>query len=164
VSSAARPPAAGGRRSRSLLGCEAAQEALSARLDGEWSPVNGLVLDDHLAHCGHCRSYESSASEIKKQTRLRVPTPLADDLLATLIPLLTPVGQNAFPRAFRRARQLRYELTHVRGARWAAAVLPAIVATVAISSGVGSQPHFVPTRPPSPCTEGLVAKQLPSGR
>ena len=152
-----------GRRGRSkrTVGCEEAREAISARIDEESPPIPGPVLEAHLNSCLSCRVFEARLATIGRQARLHAPKRAPDDLVAKLRPLLDPA-----PRA-------PWVLVHrwrpgagpsrLSGARWAAAALPAALAVGALSSGVGSQPHLVPTRPPSPCTIGLSVRGMLPG-
>ena len=147
-----------------LFSCDEAQEAISARLDGERPPPAGAALDAHLVSCQACRSFESGAVALGRSVRLREPRPVPDNLVATLVPLLgpEPTGLWASVRK-RRWGPPRYGLYWASTARWAGAVVPVALAVVGISLGVGSHPHLVPTRPPSPCTIGLVARQPQDG-
>ena len=47
-------------RSISPSECEAAREAVSARLDGELSPFEDVRLAAHLGGCGECRAFAAS--------------------------------------------------------------------------------------------------------
>src|ERR1051326_2598095 len=38
--------------------CQRARQAVSLRLDGELSELEGLWLDGHLGGCAHCRAYD----------------------------------------------------------------------------------------------------------
>jgi predicted anti-sigma-YlaC factor YlaD len=143
-----------------LVSCDEAQEALSARLDGERAPVAGPALEAHLASCPACRNFVTGAGALRCLARLREPRTAPDNLVATLMPLLgpAPTGLLASVRK-RRWGPPRYGLGWAGKARWAGAVVPVALAVAGISLGVGSHPHLVPTRPPSPCTIGLVARQ-----
>jgi hypothetical protein len=121
----------------------------------------GTVLEHHLAHCQECRDFEMAAVALGRPARLRAPRPVPEDLVTKLVPLLEPAPLGLVAAV----RRWRWREAPGSGwasggwastARWAGALAPA-VAAVAISIGVGSHPHMVPTRPPSPCTVGLVA-------
>jgi predicted anti-sigma-YlaC factor YlaD len=143
--------------------CEEATESISARLDGERHPLAEPALAQHLAGCPACRDFEADAVAIGRRALLRAPRPVPGDLMASLVPLLepSPTGLLATKRHRRRERPPSFGWTST--ARWAGVLVPAITAVAAISLGLGSHPHLVPTRPPSPCTAGLVARHLRSG-
>jgi predicted anti-sigma-YlaC factor YlaD len=142
-----------------VIGCDQAQEAVSARLDGERLPLAERQLDLHLAQCEACREFQAAVVALGRRARLREPRPVPDDFVARLEPLLEPAPRGFpglmgnGPRARRRPR-----FGWASTAQWAGAIVPAAVAVVAIQLGVGSSSHLVPTRPPSPCTIGLVAR------
>ena len=95
--------------------------------------------------------------DLGRRARLRAPRQVPDDLLATLVPLLEPDRPGLLAGA-RRHRQTTAGLGWVRTAGWAGAFVPAALVVAGICMGVGSHPNLVPTRPPSPCTVGLVAR------
>jgi anti-sigma factor RsiW len=145
------------------VNCEEAKEAISARLDGERHPLTGPPLGSHLATCQACRAFEVDAVAIGRRALLRAPRPVPTDLVASLVQLLEPAPTGPLAVARRRhwERAPGFGLTST--ACWAGALIPAATAVAAISLGLGSHPHLVPTRPPSPCTVGLVARHLQSG-
>jgi predicted anti-sigma-YlaC factor YlaD len=147
-----------------VIGCGQAQEAVSARLDGEGFPLAEPDLDLHLAHCEACRRFQATAVALRRRARLREPRPVPDDLVARLAPLLEPAprGSRALVGFGHRGRR-RPGFGWVSRAQWVAAVVPAAVAVVGIYLGVGPSSHLVPTRPPSPCTIGLEARHGPGG-
>ncbi|TDO17570.1 putative anti-sigma-YlaC factor YlaD [Mycobacterium sp. BK086] len=49
--------------------CDVAQEALSARIDGEREPVPAARVDEHLATCDPCRAWYAQAVEQTQQLR-----------------------------------------------------------------------------------------------
>ena len=155
-----RRPVAGRRRSP-VIGCEEAQEAISARLDQEWHRAVGAALDGHLVNCQACRVFKADAAGLGRRARLRSPSP-CPGLLATLTPLLEP-GRRTLLASARVAPPLRPGSGWARTVRWAGAMVPAVVVLVAFPLGVGSQPRLVPTRPPSACTLGLVARHWAGG-
>jgi predicted anti-sigma-YlaC factor YlaD len=148
---------------RAVVGCDEVQEAISARLDGERPPHAQAAVDGHLAGCGACRDFQTEVVALGRLAHLRTPRPVPADLLATLAPLVEP----ARPGLRGSARYLgpgeRSGPGWTRTARWAGAMVPAALAVVAIIAGVGSPPRLVPTRPPSPCTIGLVAHHQRGG-
>lgn len=150
-------------RHQAVVRCEDAQEAISARLDGERLLFPRPALDAHLVSCQACRDFEAGAVALGRQVRLRAPRPAPEDLLATLVPLLEPVGRSVFASVRQRRLDTGSRFSPVHAAGWAATTVPATLAAVAISLGVGTHPHMVPTRPPSPCTIGLIPRHLQHG-
>lgn len=146
-----------------LLGCEEAVEAVSARLDGERVPVGERDLDAHLASCPSCREFEARIADLGRRVRLMPARPVPDHLVATLAPLLEP-SAGSLPRALRQTLRRRFAPgtgpDWAGAAGWAGATLSVVLVAVALSFGVGQHPHLVPTRPVSPCTEGLPSHHL----
>ena len=73
--------------------CTAVQAALSARLDGEPTGMDGAVIDAHLAHCSNCRLYYDRAAELNRklnlgvaEPRTMVPPDLSEIILAEVEP------------------------------------------------------------------------------
>lgn len=164
MTSGARRPAAGrGRRKSPPIGCEEAQEAVSARLDGEWHPSLGAALEEHLANCYACREFQADVASLERRGRLRSPQPVPEDSVATLAPLLEPGRRALLASARRWHHHCGLGSGWARTVRWTVAVAPAVIVLVALPLGVGSRPRLVPTRPPSPCTLGLVARHLAGG-
>jgi hypothetical protein len=158
--SAHRPLSGRFHRARTVV-CEDAQQALSARFDDEPLPLPGAVLDTHLVTCQACQDFQTNIVTLGRLAPLRAPRRVPEDLLATLAPLLGPasgpesLGHTQLRRGPRFGSLLNFG--------WAAPTVPATLALVAISLGVGTHPHMVPTRPPSPCTVGLIERHLQRG-
>ncbi|OYN82135.1 zf-HC2 domain-containing protein [Mycolicibacterium sphagni] len=51
------------------MDCDVAQEALSARIDGEREPVPAARVDEHVATCANCRDWYARAVEQTQQLR-----------------------------------------------------------------------------------------------
>ncbi|WP_445169700.1 zf-HC2 domain-containing protein [Mycolicibacterium sp. Dal123E01] len=51
------------------MDCDVAQEALSARIDGEREPVPAARVDEHLTTCDSCRAWYAHAVEQTQQLR-----------------------------------------------------------------------------------------------
>ena len=60
--------------------CEEAQEAISARLDGERHPVAGAALEMHLGNCQACRGFEAEVVDLGRRAGLRSPRTAPEDL------------------------------------------------------------------------------------
>lgn len=140
------------------IGCEDAQEAISARLDREWHPAQGAPLGAHLANCLACRDFDADIASLGRRAGLRSPRPAPAALVATLVPLVEAGRRPLLAGARLRRDGHGFGSGWARTVRWAVATVPAVVVFVALPLGVGSKPRLVPTRPPSPCTAGLVAR------
>jgi predicted anti-sigma-YlaC factor YlaD len=147
-----------------VVPCTEAREAISARLDGEQLPVSTASLDAHVAACGDCARFEADAVVLGARARLRAVKRVPDDLVAALMAVSKPAPQPVSVPLARRRQYRPSRFGSVRTVQWAAAMLPVLLAAAALSAGAGSQARLVPTRPPTPCTAGLVARQLPPGR
>jgi predicted anti-sigma-YlaC factor YlaD len=60
------------------MDCTTCREAISAALDGEAAPAERAAIDDHLAGCGPCRAWSSTASHAHRLVRLRPAEPVPD--------------------------------------------------------------------------------------
>ncbi|MHA6805886.1 zf-HC2 domain-containing protein [Salinifilum ghardaiensis] len=60
------------------MDCDTCREALSARLDGEAPPVPAEHVEQHLAECSACRSWEQRARDLSRSLRLRPVHPVPD--------------------------------------------------------------------------------------
>jgi len=144
------------------VACQEAVEAISARMDGEALPVAARDLDAHLASCAACRHFAAEAVALGRQVRLRPARPVPVDLTPKLAALLEAPAP-ALPREWK-SRFARGAGPGWAGrAQWAGATMSVAFVALAISLGVGSHPRLVPTRPPSPCTVGLLAHHRPRG-
>ena len=147
---------------RAAVDCDAASEAISARLDGEELPIAGRDLDDHLAGCPACRDFEAQVANLGRQVALMSARPMPEGLVAVVAAMVEPSHRwlewtsRYLPLAASRSGW-------ARRLQWAGGTLPAVVAVVAISMGAGSPLHLVPTRPPSPCTAGLSGHHASRG-
>jgi len=131
-------------------------------MDGEALPVAARDLDAHLASCAACRHFAAETVALGRQVRLRPARPVPVDLVARLAPLLEAPAP-AFLRGWKSHIARGAGLGWAGKARWAGATMSVALVALAISLGVGSRPRLVPTRPPSPCTVGLLAHHRPSG-
>jgi len=64
--------------------CTTAREALSARLDGELSPVMETALDEHLASCASCAASAGALADLARRSRLHV-APQVPDLSSAVV-------------------------------------------------------------------------------
>jgi len=149
-------------RHRLGVHCEGAREAISARLDGERSPLPVTSLDDHLATCRVCREFEAGAQALRREAGLRETRAVPAGLVATLVPLIESEDRRVFALHRRCQGSWRPRLAGARVAHWAAAIMPVVAISVAVPLGVGMRPRLVPSRPATPCTIGLVARHLAS--
>ena len=73
--------------------CAAVREALSARLDGEESPLGELALGRHLRRCSACTAFSSRIDELAALTRRGTGTELPG--VAPVAPALVAHGAPA---------------------------------------------------------------------
>ncbi|SFS71250.1 Predicted anti-sigma-YlaC factor YlaD, contains Zn-finger domain [Saccharopolyspora flava] len=73
------------------------REALSARLDGEESPVAAVEVERHLAGCEQCRDWESRAVALSRSLRVRA-VPSTPDLTASVLRSLPEPAVRRWPR------------------------------------------------------------------
>jgi anti-sigma factor RsiW len=151
------------RRRKVLSSCAEAQEAISARLDGERSPRSWASIDVHIAACEACAHFQADAVALGQRLGLRAAKKAPDDLVATLVSVSRPLAGPGLVGTAPRRGQRGLSFGHVPTARLAGATLPALAAVAAVYLGAGWHPRVVPTRPPSPCTAGLVAHHVPLG-
>ena len=144
------------------IACDAASEAISARMDGEQLPIASADLDAHLAGCPACRDFEAQVATLGRRVGLTAARPVPEGLVAALTAIAEPsdrrfawmVGRRLLPGT-------RFGLSS--RVQWAGAAVPAVLAAVALSMGAGSHLHLVPTRPPSACTAGLPVRHVSRG-
>ena len=74
-------------------GCDPIREALSARLDGEPSPVAAEVLEAHLAACGECGDWLAEVEEVTSAMRRHIPE--APDLTVTILAAVRAEARDA---------------------------------------------------------------------
>lgn len=73
--------------------CERWHEVISARMDGEASPIEVEALLAHLEDCTSCRSYQGRARQLARLTRVTLAEPIPDlsaRILARLAPTPAP--------------------------------------------------------------------------
>ncbi len=74
-------------RDHCYVDCTQCKDALSARLDGEESPVEGAAIDAHLAGCAACHRFAEHAARVTRLARTAVATQepdIAEALLAAV--------------------------------------------------------------------------------
>lgn len=69
------------------MSCAPFREAISARLDGEPLGLAAAGLDDHLARCADCRTWEGEAAQVTRRARLAA-APAVPDLTAAVLAAL----------------------------------------------------------------------------
>jgi predicted anti-sigma-YlaC factor YlaD len=99
--------------------CETIQEAWSARMDSEQSPLTDEQLDRHLAACPACARFAASSTLLHRRLRVRPADPVPD-LTERIVAAATPV----LPRS-QRGRTTHPQPTQAR-AGWAR---PALLVT-----------------------------------
>lgn len=72
-----------------MMSCRVVRRHIDAHVDGELDTRSQVELDDHLAHCPHCRDEAAATSSLKQATRdavrsVRAPAQLRVNLLAAL--------------------------------------------------------------------------------
>lgn len=138
--------------------CRVAQEALSALLDGESSPVDELALSAHLGECSPCRAYDARARVLTRRMRVRVYEPPPDHA-AEVMAILACVERA--PRAAIPERRSALRCRHwsrvgwSRVGWWAAGVVPVGLVVPALAVGALVQFHVVGSHPITPCTRLL---------
>jgi predicted anti-sigma-YlaC factor YlaD len=110
--------------------CTRAREAVSARLDGELSELEGARLDLHLRRCAACRAYADQATQIVAELR-RAP----------LHPVETPVFE-----ARRRRSVSALRIPAAAAAVFAAAVVGGSFLLGQVIGGSGGAPTATGTR------------------
>ncbi|MEI8238935.1 MAG: zf-HC2 domain-containing protein [Actinomycetota bacterium] len=60
------------------MNCERWQEAISARLDGEESPIDVALVDAHLQGCANCQAFEALGDDTRRRSRMREAEPQPD--------------------------------------------------------------------------------------
>jgi predicted anti-sigma-YlaC factor YlaD len=149
------------------LSCRHAQEAISARQDGEPLPVRMAALDAHFTVCPACRALRDRVASTLPDQRLslrtsRTPPPaLIRDLVALLEP--PPFGAAQVARRRGRMRRATGRRSLARATQWTAATAVVVVAAIALPIGAGAHPRLVPSRQPTTCTAGLDRRQHPAG-
>jgi anti-sigma factor RsiW len=161
------------RHKSAVVRCEEAREAISARLDGETSPVSERAIETHLSACGSCREFHALAPSLNRLSlrASKSPPPALTPLLTTQMLQLdrSPAyhshraredGRSSVPKQKRRPR--------AGVARWAAGLVPAIAVAVVLPLGAAVHTRVVPTRDPTPCTarlhRGVHRPHQPPGR
>lgn len=139
------------------LTCEQAQEAISARFDGEPAPVDEDAVTDHLEACGSCRSFESSLADLGRRFRVR-------STISAPPVLISRLQESRADQLVGRRRVVWERHQWSRVARWAVALSPALLVVVLISVGAdASQLHPAPDLTHTQCNTYLVSHHLWAG-
>jgi predicted anti-sigma-YlaC factor YlaD len=94
------------------MDCPAYREAVSARIDGEETGLEGDALDAHLAGCPACRTWAETAIAVTRSARVGLADPVPD-LAAEIVAAMTA---GAAPEAVRRpAPALKASATPAHG-------------------------------------------------
>ena len=65
--------------------CDLIRVEISARLDGEVGQEIRRAIDDHLATCSECRTYEASLAAVRQTMRVRAPEDDVPDMTAAVM-------------------------------------------------------------------------------
>lgn len=60
------------------MSCDRWQESISARLDGEPSPIDDLLLDEHLRRCRACRAFAVNGETLRRAARIGAAPDMVD--------------------------------------------------------------------------------------
>jgi predicted anti-sigma-YlaC factor YlaD len=79
------------------MDCSVVREALSARLDGEAGPADGVGVDQHVDGCPSCRSWQDDLAVLHRLVRVRAADPVPD-LSAAIVDAHHPAPRRASTR------------------------------------------------------------------
>ena len=60
------------------MSCDPWLEAISARADGEDTPIDSRLIDAHLATCASCRAFAANVHDLRRAAAVDVAVPLPD--------------------------------------------------------------------------------------
>lgn len=66
------------------MSCGRWQESISARLDGEPSPLDGALVDEHLRRCAGCRAFAADGATLRRAARVGL-APAMPDLAPSIV-------------------------------------------------------------------------------
>ena len=92
--------------------CDAAREAISARIDGEDTGLPDSALQAHLEGCADCRGWQQRAHAVTRRVRLGGPF-LERDLTAQVLAAITPAPARRHRRLIQRAGLLAVALAQL---------------------------------------------------
>jgi len=147
---------------QTIVGCEQAREAISARLDGERPQISDAVAAAHLAACPACRKFDANLVDLTRLVRLRTSRPTPEGLKKMLVSISAADARPTFGVAHRRYLIRGFPLTWFTAGRWTATLTPAIVVVAALLGG-SAPSHLVSSDVPTPCTIRLVMHHVPPG-
>ena len=113
-----------------VLRCADAREAVSARHDGEPSPIDIEVVDQHLDGCEACARYAGQLGVVSRRARVAAAESVPD----LTEPILARVA--AAQPAGRRVRELRW-LVGLAGLVQVAVAVPALLGTIGVDQHLG---------------------------
>jgi predicted anti-sigma-YlaC factor YlaD len=115
--------------------CVRAREAVSARLDGELSELDGYRLDQHLQGCAACRAFAAGVTAAALELRTAEPVPAPERLF---VPhrrrVAAPFAAAAATLLIAAATGASFLVGHLLGAR--AGHSPAIATTAGPTTGL----------------------------
>ena len=128
------------------VSCELVREALSALIDGEWSPLAPGAAAAHVAGC---------VGSLTRRLRVHayVPAPQPPAELLERLGCSASAAASVPPTWAKRGHGGRRRL--VRATQWAAAVVPVCVAVPALALGAFAHVHVVGSLVPSPCIASI---------
>lgn len=132
--------------------CAAVREAISARFDGEESPLVDSVVDGHVAECPGCFAFETAMPALKRRMSVRISEPTSDLLNRLLVAELRAAPRTATRRIANGRGRGGSPTRGAQAAQLVAAALPLLFAVPALVLGVFSHVHIVPAHVPGPCT------------
>jgi predicted anti-sigma-YlaC factor YlaD len=73
------------------MDCPSCRDVLSARLDGEATPVESVAAEHHLATCAACRTFAVAITRVHRSVRV-APVEVVPDLSAAILAAAPAVG------------------------------------------------------------------------
>ena len=140
-------------RPSTIIGCQAAHEAISALSDGESPPISEALMKAHLAQCQNCGEFQEKVVSLRRQMSIRVLAPVPDRTSEILVALGFP-DRPVEIRAPSSTPRRRVFL--IRTTQWASGVIPLGIAGSALALGAFANPHLLGSHVLTPCTQFLA--------
>lgn len=129
--------------------CALVEEAISARVDGEESPLAAIEVERHLASCFACRQFEDVARRLSAETANAVVAAPPPDAVVAKVAAAVPVSATA--AVISRLSSSRHRLLASAKAPWAVPAMAVGVALPALALSVLAQ-HTGYTQGPGHCS------------